>query len=157
MTLSNFVGQWKIGNDFHILDQQYRDCGWFSRFGPELEHHLLTAEVYRGQWSHIQPIVLSGRVTLIASSFHHTWPAWWIHTKNQLSEHPVEVMSWTGSRNIKFCSSRMKVEKALSYALWATSTRGFSLILPCGIDVIHAFKHLNSRGFLTGPTKRVGW
>ena len=30
---------------------------------------------------------------------HPTWTAWWIHTNKKLSEHLMDVMSWTGSRN----------------------------------------------------------
>ena len=76
-------------------------------------------------------------------------------SKNHLSEHSMEIISWTGSRNTKFCSLRMKIEKtheieSLSYPLWATST----WILACGVDIIHAFKHFSSNGFPIGPMKR---
>ena len=128
----HFCGPWE-DKHFHLPDQQYRDNGWFPWFGPELESLPVTGDVYQGQWPHIWPIVLSGSVALIVSSFHPTGTAWWINIKNYFSEHPMDVMPWTCARNTKFWSLRMKFEKAhkiqsLSYALWATSTWGSFLI-----------------------------
>ena len=76
-----------------------------------------------------------------------------------LSEHPMEVMSWAGSRNTKFCSLSRNIEKAhkiqsLTYAIWATSS---SLIFSLCDWCYSCIKLFSSNGFHTGSIKRVGW
>ena len=97
---------------FHLLDQQYRDNGRFSWLRPELEPLPVTGEVYQSPWSHIRPIVLSGKVALICQQLPPHMNCLVNTYKEQIVSTPYGCNVLNRFQKHQVFLLRMKIEKA---------------------------------------------
>ena len=112
VTRSIFAGQGKIS--IFTFFTSKKEIRRFPEFGPELDPVSITGEVYWGQWSHIRPIVLSGRWLWLPSAstpyellggYKHRTKLWLPSTSTPyelLGEHKHRTKLWLPSTSTPY-------------------------------------------------------